>query len=704
MFPVMGYTPAASYSALDNSAIFPAPTGPTGGGFQTYQPALDGNVYAIQQPMLYSYPGMDPEVSGYFVPMFEQAGAAPREAGLIPTPGATLYAPTNGATVMTAYPSAPIGAPASIYPAPVMYAPSEQYPPGTPGTPQYPMGYPVTYPYPYNGPTYQPYWGPMATYYVPQGAPFAAAAPQPQSSTPHNTVPPCQTPTSQSNTQSVNYNNGGGNCNGTKRGTPPQTGGILNNHSFTQTNSSAGTPTGIMTFPPPPYTQPVPLANTGATPAEQHPPATAMYAIPQPIFQVPYQTATHMPQLPSMQAPPPGHPNHNQTVINKMATPPPPVSSTATVPHQVVSQQMPAPIGQESVKAATVATTAVPASAPAVTNRQSSSYNRNSNGTPQSAPSTPLAIPIVLPLAPPPQSSHQKHPPLFPTPPLMPNGYVPQHHRSFDNYDGGYDKKPFNSNGNRRLNTNFTPNGRPNNVVTSGSMSCSGGNVAYPSQSSNYVNPRKSVTNNVDENTAKTMYNPKRGYNSNNYNGTGGNNSSSSPHTAMPGKVSLLGASASAPMPPQDKPRGMRGPKPANLDLRRSNSQRNTPSTNSNESNNSPNSLSSGGGGLGGGGGGMMLISGGPPGNDHSHSMYMQRGQHIPSTLHHQYHVHSTVTTSAGHQANAAIAHAIESSAGALAGCQQSLISTTGYNPNSGMYVKYFAHVSFFFAPFPLLK
>lgn len=236
----------------------------------SFQP--DGSVYAVP-PMVYAYPPpMESEMSGYFLPMYDQAGT-PRDTGLMPapTPTAALYQPAAAAaaaaaaTVVpmtpyapTAYSSGPLYTQGQV----VYTAATDQFgsPAAAAATPQYPIpAYPtMTYPYPtYNGTTtYQGYWGqPMATtYYVPQ--PQLVPHPAP---TANGTV--------------------GGSS---KRGSPPQ------NTTQQSHGSNPSTPQ-TTTFNNPFGSAGVPVAAAGD-------PAT-MYALPQPVYpnMLPYASPATVP-------------------------------------------------------------------------------------------------------------------------------------------------------------------------------------------------------------------------------------------------------------------------------------------------------------------------------------------------------------------------------------------------------------------------
>uniref|UniRef100_A0A1L8DFQ7 Putative suz domain protein n=1 Tax=Nyssomyia neivai TaxID=330878 RepID=A0A1L8DFQ7_9DIPT len=562
VIPVMGYTTTTGYPAMENGAIFPAPNAP----YPTYQQGPDGSVYAVP-PMVYAYPPpMESEMSGYFLPMYDQAGT-PRDSGLMPapTPTAALYQPAGAAAAATVVPMTPY-APTAYSSGPlytqgqVVYtAATDQF--GSPAaaaaaTPQYPIpAYPtMTYPYPtYNGTTtYQGYWGqPMATtYYVPQ----PQLMPHPAQAT-----------------------NGTG---GSKRGSPPQNAAQQSNPSTPQTTTFNN-----------------PFGSTGV-PIAAGDPAT-MYALPQHVYpnMLPYASPATVPV--SATAAVPHVPHHHHT--HHAGT------DGVKIRYGVVSQQQQATQQTQPMH---------------TTDQGQNSYNAQNSGTPQSTPSTPLSLPLPLP------TGHMSKgaPPIFPTPPIMTNGFGPQFPNTqgtAENGYGGYERKTNGNGQTQQQQNNRNRNGalggpRQQNYSSGGVMGMSS---AHP------------VKKNLPHDNTPRPTNPGA-FQKRTQDGAGvppgkGN----AVHMGQPDKVIT--------------PRGPR-PKPANLDLRRSNSQRNTPSTNSTESNNSPNSIAS----------------------SEQQPVYVARGSHNPHLHHH----HPAIDPTA---------------------CHQPLIGAT-YNPAAGMYVKfgqtYFTH------------
>lgn len=352
-----------------------------------------------------------------------------------------------------------------------------------------------------------------------------------------------------------------------KRGTPPQQHQQQqhqhthqqqqqHNHSNTGTPSNSYNPTAITQY----TTQGVPMqiADPNGT--------SAMYAIPHSLYpsMLPYATSATTGVLPHM-----------------------------THQSNAVAQQQQQPIHTEHP-----------------TSGYNNSVYPNNSATP-STPSTPLSLPLPLP-------HQQKNPPLFATPPIIPNGFTPQmgpqHHQNTDYAE-------------RRSNSNFQ-----NRKTSYSNLTINNTNKNYLQQQHSYSGPRKYDP--AQAAAAASRLN---------------NNGIVVPRREMTNKQQMTSNTSSQQMNGQligtseMKPRGPR-PKPANLDLRRNNSQRNTPSTNSTESNNSPNSITS---------------------NDQP-PIYMTRGTHLTQSVEQ---------------------------------CHQPLIST--YNPAQGMYYKfgqtYFAHVSCFF-------
>lgn len=255
------------------------------------------------------------------------------------------------------------------------------------------------------------------------------------------------------------------------------------------------------------------------------------------------------------------------------------------------------------------------------------------NSTPQSAPSTPLSLPLPLP--------HSKNTPLFATPSIVPSGFTQQIGSiPLQNGENNFDRKTINPN--RRTNfINNSTNRQSTNTATTTSFvtqnhqtftynpskkpfepAASRANTVQTKRTDSYKQPTPVVSTTSLQNSCNTVNHVNNQINNNN----------------------------------GEKHRVTR-PKPSNLDLRRSNSNRNTPSTNSAESNNSPNSITS---------------TEQPP-------IYMTRA---PGATHLS-------------QIHAQTSH--------IDPCHQQLIST--YNP--GMYVKfgqtYFTHVRILFSLLQIL-
>ncbi|XP_059620400.1 protein encore isoform X2 [Phlebotomus argentipes] len=598
VIPVMGYTTTTGYPAMENGAMFPAPNAP----FPTYQQGPDGSVYAVP-PMVYAYPPpMESEMSGYFLPMYDQAGT-PRDSGLMPapTPTAALYQPAAAAaaTVVpmtpyapTAYSSGPLYTQGQV----VYTAATDQFgsPAAAAATPQYPIpAYPtMTYPYPtYNGTTtYQGYWGqPMATtYYVPQ----------PQ-------LVPHPAPT-------VNGAAGGS----SKRGSPPQ------NVSQQSHGSNPSTPQ-TTTFNNPFGSAGVPVA-TGD-------PAT-MYALPQPVYpnMLPYASPATVPGPAGAAVPHlPHHPHAHHAGTDGVKIRYGVMSS---------SQSQPAPQAHQN---------------PTHSDSAQNSFNAQSSGTPQSAPSTPLSLPLPLPTGP----MTKGGPPIFPTPPIMTNGFGPQFPGAVASGENGYTNSYERKNSGQQtghLHSGQQNGGRTRNGAPGRQQNSFGGShMSQQSGGAHSTGPRKNLSHDNTQGSATQT----RPVNSGPFQkprncGDTGPAGKGQPH-AVP---MAAGGNGMQPMNAEKvtTPRGPR-PKPANLDLRRSNSQRNTPSTNSTESNNSPNSIAS----------------------SEQQPVYMARGTHNPPMAHHP----ATAT---------ATAVGIDPTA-----CHQPLIGAA-YNPAAGMYVKfgqtYFTH------------
>ncbi|XP_035913703.1 protein encore isoform X2 [Anopheles stephensi] len=248
--------------------------------------------------------------------------------------------------------------------------------------------------------------------------------------------------------------------------------------------------------------------------------------------------------------------------------------------------------------------------------------------TPQSTPSTPLSLPMSMPAhhGGVPGGTTHKGMPLFPTPPIMSaggggGGYGGHHHyasseeRKTGNGGGYQGSKPRQPNpnsggssGGSYFNYNASANGgrqmTPNSSGGSGSYQPPGGGMkggyAHNNTGNNNQNgplilgPPPPGKGNRHEGSA-----PQSVSNANS------NASSNSKPPLIPTLPSMVVAGAAAPNTgiAGDKSRLNRSSKPPNLDLKRSYStnnsysgvvnNRNTPSTNSNESNGSPNSITS---------------------------------------------------------------------------------------------------------------
>lgn len=124
----------------------------------------DGTIYAVPSPLVYTYPSaMDPEMSGYFVPVYDQQ----RDPNMCTAAGTPVYqaAAAAAGAASTVLPiaytptAAYSGAPLYQNPTAVMYS-SEQFPTSAQATaaaaatagplPQYPIGYPISIGYPFN--------------------------------------------------------------------------------------------------------------------------------------------------------------------------------------------------------------------------------------------------------------------------------------------------------------------------------------------------------------------------------------------------------------------------------------------------------------------------------------------------------------------------------------------------------------------------
>ncbi|XP_055686248.1 protein encore isoform X2 [Lutzomyia longipalpis] len=620
VIPVMGYTTTTGYPAMENGAIFPAPNAP----YPTYQQGPDGSVYAVP-PMVYAYPPpMESEMSGYFLPMYDQAGT-PRDSGLMPapTPTAALYQPAAAAAAATVVPMTPY-APTAYSSGPlytqgqVVYtAATDQF--GSPAaaaaaTPQYPIpAYPtMTYPYPtYNGTTtYQGYWGqPMATtYYVPQ----PQLLPHPAST--------------------ANGTAGGG----SKRGSPPQ------NVQQQQTHGSNPSTPQTTTFNNPFGSTGVPIAAAAGDPG-------TMYALPQPVYpnMLPYASPATVPvSATAAVSHLPHHPHSHHAATDGVKIRYGVMSTT--------QQQQPT---QQTHSNQMHNNTTDPAQ---------SSYNAQTSGTPQSTPSTPLSLPLPLPTG---HMAAKGGPPIFPTPPIMTNGFGPQFpggggapttagENGYGGAGGQYERKNH-TNGSggpqqQQQQHSSQPNRNRNGALGPRQQQTSySGGVVGMTQSAGGASGHPVKKNLSHDNTPNVgrPTNPGGAFQKGRSDG-GGASVGGKPMGGGGGHMGPPGGNVVA--QPGDKGPAARGPrpKPANLDLRRSNSQRNTPSTNSTESNNSPNSIAS----------------------SEQQPVYMARGTHNPPLAHH----------------HPATAMGIDPAA-----CHQPLIGAA-YNPAAGMYVKfgqtYFTH------------
>lgn len=197
--------------------------------------------------------------------------------------------------------------------------------------------------------------------------------------------------------------------------------------------------------------------------------------------------------------------------------------------------------------------------------------NRTNSATPQSAPSTPLSLPLPLP--------HSKNPPLFATPSIVPNGFTQQMGSiPLQNGENIFDRKHMSSN--RRTNyVNSSTNRHTTNTTTTTTFVTQNHQALTYNPSKKPFEPAASRTNTIPPKRNDSFKQPSQivsvtttPQNTCNITNHSINNQSNNNNV--------------------EKIRASR-PKPSNLDLRRSNSNRNTPSTNSAESNNSPNSITS---------------------------------------------------------------------------------------------------------------
>ncbi|XP_055528686.1 protein encore isoform X2 [Wyeomyia smithii] len=556
----------------------------------TYQTAPDGTIYAVPSPLVYTYPStIDPEMTGYFVPVYDQQ----RDPNLCTTTGASLYPATAGATssvLPIAYtPTAAYsGAPIYQNHTAVMYS-SEQFSAATPASaaaaaaaaaaasaghlPQYPIGYPIGIGYPFNSTAYQNYWNQPITYYVPQ-APVHSSGSTPLLMPPSVSQTPANSAMLASGPAPMPCNTGKRNT------TPPSHGG---HQSQNQNQSSSVTPVPISPFA---TNIPVPLPDPTTGP---------MYAIPQPIY-------SNMLPFAGPMTPHPHHPATGGTIVNSILPTATAAASTGYHPHSQSNQGNP-----ESL----------PSSNGSSNNIYSSTGNNNAL-TPQSTPSTPLSLPLSMP-------PHAKNPPLFATPPMLPNGYAPQlsssgagsggaghYHYGVNstgghNYDerkgsggsgGGYQGKRSNQNGSNffSYNSNNSRQMTPNSGGYQGtgcpqSQNTGSNGPKNSSYACNTNNTGNNQNSNNNGNGPQMLGQPPKGQPR-----SDGQTSVTKPPLipTLPNSTNNTTSNTN----PSDKTRINRSCKPPNLDLKRNfnnfnANSRNTPSTNSTESNNSPNSITS---------------------------------------------------------------------------------------------------------------
>ncbi|XP_055914715.1 protein encore isoform X1 [Eupeodes corollae] len=673
-----------SYQAIDGSTVFQtANTNPY--STTTYQQGPDGSVYAVPQGMVYTYPPpMDNEMQGYFMPVFDPSQQRDPNS-LLPPGSQTIYQPTGGAAMLpvAAYPTTQFtGAP--IYPGQVVYS-SDQFAASGAAVAaaasgqmqQYPMTttYPIGYPYPYNG-----YWGQTMTYYVPQQS-LANAVPSsiiPQPTAPlqisngvstslattvsqvnasnHSSAP------NNNNSHTVSGGGGGGGGRG-KRATPPhhqQNSVQGNSHSVTSANATYQLGPGV----------PLALASEINGPT--------MYAIPQhAVFSsnmLPYThqsttTPANAAAATGVLTPLPHQPN---AVISSLFNHPPLTSSNGPIP-----VEPPQPTSY-SVHA-----------------NVSSNHAAANTGTAQSAPSTPHSL----------SHHNQRNPPLFATPPILSSNYnspIQNHYQSFTDaqHTGGnsshtYEKR--NSNGVGGMNKNkssnnggYSSNGRQNSSSSLYGTPNSNINNKPPAASNDISNQSMMPSNGIQGQRPMHMGQSKR------INGADKSQNSllNSPHMGINGGRSdsnhngNSSSNQSTQNGSESKPRVSSGyrQKPSNLEFRRSVSQRNSPSANSNESNNnSPNSIVSGY--TTSGGGGIPSYVATAADNQQSSPVYITRGAHIPP-------MHAAAQNA---QAAAVVAAAAAANEATAAGCHQPIIGAYNHpGAPAGVYIKYgqtyFAH------------
>lgn len=534
------------------------------------------------------------EMPGYYVPVYDQAGNATlvpatsardphqQQTTILqaaPPPGTHVYQATPNTTLIPALPAG----------SQLVYAPDGQFGTATMQQPQpfampagsgYPPGTTVTYATPY-GTAYNAtpstyhanFWGqPMTTYYV--SSPPAQAVPQPQA------VPiqiPVQMPPPMNTQQSQNGHKGG-------------------NHS------SPATPLAT-TFGGNPFGSAVTGGQMSGSGGESMPPPP-VYAMPM---------AGHHPQQQQ------SHNNKYQNVYSPYSTPvvqmhqqPSVVAASAATPPSAGYPQPYHQQGQPPVHSGHVNKPLATHTPPQQTITSAATAGSSSNDT-SSTTSTPL----------------QKSPPT-----QMPESSV----------NSSYDKKP------RRGPTTELSGSAPANTGTPATTQ----QAVPPPRTTGYLgnNYNSAYARNPNQTYTPRGYAPKKHYS------TEGAPNSAGGQLGQHGKPLVLNTPMhqSSPSPgiynhyhpsQQQQPtaqgggpnvHGIRGPrpKPANLDLRRtgshyqssnvtggvstapatgnqnhSNSQRNTPSTNSAESNNSPNSVT----------------GGGPGGNGMEQQQHSSRGQ-----------------------------------------------------------------------------
>lgn len=333
----------------------------------------------------------------------------------------------------------------------------------------------------------------------------------------------------------------------------------------------------------------------------------------------------------------------------------------------------------------------------AVHTNGSSNHAVPSSGTAQSAPSTPHSL----------SHHNQRNPPLFATPPILSSNFnspIQTHYQSFTDaqHTGGglshsYDKRNGNGGGiNKNKSSNganggYSSNVRQNSSSTSLYGTPNGGmNNKLPTSSADISNQSSLLSSNgLQGQRPMHMGQPKRL----NGNDKPQNSLLNGPHMGLNGSradTSNNGcgnSNQSTQNGSDNKPRVSSGyrQKPSNLEFRRSVSQRNSPSANSNESNNnSPNSIVSNYTG----GGGIPSYIATAADNQQSSPVYITRGTHIPP-------MHAAAQSA---QAAAVVAAAAAASE-ATAGCPQPLIGAYNHpGAPAGVYIKYgqtyFAHVS----------